>query len=495
MPDFGSLFNVNPSLSPTAPATSIEAPVAAASTLSNPDFIRMLAMIGGKLGAGMSGPGTFGRAAGEVATMMAQGGATNKGMGTASTSVPVPVPVPVAPVSPTNNPLDAAKHIKSYGKLVEDAFKIDPTLKPTGFDGAFNSALTTTPPPVSTDETGVSAPAAPTSASPIKGPGYVSPSDIATVAAPVAVSSAQPLSDMGAMTIGPEGVGNIFTQRNAAAAQNIASGTLDLARQKQATEDIMAPVHKAYLEATTRHINSDVAFNEWKNSDIGRKTIQENALALAGEPSRAAAAADEIKTRFALDQVSLLPPAVRNAKVAGTNYTMEQFMRLGILSPHGISALASMEDAKVKADIARKNNQAIIDERSERKEASVVDVAIKQIATIDAQINSLVKKQSAEELAGDPAALSLAKAYGNLRSADTDKQIKNLQKQKMMLSKKIPGWVYSEVPTTVEEEKIPVVKRGDLGKHIKDLRRPSFNSPNIPFPSNPSSLFNPGGSL
>uniref|UniRef100_A0A6M3JCW0 Uncharacterized protein n=1 Tax=viral metagenome TaxID=1070528 RepID=A0A6M3JCW0_9ZZZZ len=436
MPDFGGLF----------------------SQLSNPDMQRMLAMVGGEIGKEMSPPGTFGSAAGRVASMMAQGGAMKKEMVTASTPTPV---APTAPAeTPPTDPLEAARHMKSYGKLIEDAFKIDPTLKPTGFDGAFGSALTAAPPPIA-PASGVGGTA------PVATP---APAAAPTPAAPVVTPNS--LSDMGAMTIGPQGVGQVF-------AQGTAAGTLDLARQKQRLEADLAPAHKEYLAATTRHLNSTAALEEWKATPEGRKVIQENAIALAGAPSVAAAAADEVKTKFAMSQIELLPAAVRDTKVAGTGYTMGQIMRLGILSPHGTSALASMEDAKVRAEVSRTNNQAIIDERKERKEQSEVDVAIKQIQAIDTQINTLIKKQSAEELASDPAALSLAKAMGNLRSADTDKQIKDLQTQKKMLSTKVPGWIYSEIPTDAGEVKLPVVKREDLGKRLKALPTTSATTGNV----------------
>jgi hypothetical protein len=392
----------------------------------------------------------------------------------------------------------AAETYKAKAKLIDLASKLDPKAGTSpDFQRSLGTALSATPEAVPTDPNAFSPTASAISPIPNAQPGppAVAPIPNATPVAPVMQNVGDafqpqptPFDNSTAMVLGAKGTNDAYqfglANRNSNIAEGqlgVAQGQLGVAQTSAATdrmrvEDTMkrTPSEIALQGAQTRGLNAEAAFNEWKNTPDGRAALNEQAIKVAGEPSRAAAAADETKTRFMLSQIDTLPASVRDAKIAGTNYTMGQMARLGILSPHGTAAMASMEDTKVRAETARMNNQAIINQRKDAKDASAVDVAIKQIATIDTQIANLIKKQSINDFPDTEegkSAKSLAMALGNIRSADTDKQITELLKQKKMLTTKVPGWIYTDVPTSAEESKEIIVTPEELKKMSEEGKR------------------------
>jgi len=431
----------------------------------DPDKIRMLAYAVGKVGAGMSEKGSAGEAMGNVAAQMSQAQAVNTAQNKMGGA-----PVTQTSTTPANNVAAIAQKHKDYAALIDKAGKFNST--GFGFE-PIKDAFAANPTEANNTNPTV----------PVAGSFSEQPS---TGVIPTAQSfGPSALPESVAMTMTPEQVTGAYNY--------------NLTSREQTNKDLAAPGLREGTASASIYHRSEAAYKNWQMSPEG----QAFTLRHAGEPSRAAAESEKMKTQFALSEIEKLPIEIRNKPVAGTPYTFEQISRMGILSPHGVSAVAAMEDVKVRADATRENARIAADARKDQRADSLVNIAIKQIEGIDRQIDGLIKKQSVGEFPDTPEgqqAKQLAMAMGNIRSADTDIQLRTLLAQKNMIARGIPGWVSTPLPTTVipppkqrtitlKDLKETVGTKKDHSGQFQNLFNPSGGTPS----ANPGQLFNQGG--
>ena len=468
MADFGSLFNTRNDLVPGADYGKGLGGVKP-SPFSNPEFIRMLAMMGGKLGAGMSDPGTFGKAAGETAVMMAQGGATNVGMAGVTPSASV------APATKVD-PIAAAKQMKDGASLIDKFNKLDSSQMPAGYMNMIGEAFKATPPPVE----GTASAVAPIAPAPTEGAAPVAP--VANAFAqpqpqpapqqPV-TPAPQPLSDFGAMTIGPEGVKNIF-------AQGTAARDITLREQQRADTLGMQPTEIKLKEAQAKNYDSDAAYKTWEMSPEGQAAKYK--LASAGVTE--AAKADKEKIAYLRDATKAYlaaNPEVANNKPEGFPMTIGQLMLLTAENSHAgttfSSVLNSTLDYKASID-TNKVRMEMLKQSKKDSEDNKTYLEISRNAEILRKMNTMQSPDSFDISTPEGvSALSAAKIMGQVRTPGMDIEIKNLQKIQEQLYKKA-GLTYNPLSYLEDTKKI-VVTAEDLekrvaGKRIKALEPGKF---------------------
>lgn len=435
------------------------------SKFSDPDFVRMLAMLAGKIGAEMSGPGTFGKAAGEAAVGMAQSGAMSKRMmqvGTASPTSAVPTTLALTP------PLDAAKHMRSYGKLIEDAIKVDPSLMPKGYIDTITSAFSA-PPPSTKDA------AQDTVANAFQPVNYAPQ--------PPTLQRTQPFSEALAMTMSPEQTAGTFQY-------GLSSRDMTIKEQQHAATLGMQPAEIDLKNAQARHYDMDTTYKEWEMSKEG----QDAKYRLASAGVTAAAKADMEKHEYLQSAAQKYlddNPDIRDKKPEGFPMTIGQLMKMAVENSQAgtlfSSVLNSTLDYKAYVD-ANKTRMTELKQARTDSEQNKTYLEITRNAEILRKMSTL---RSAEDYdiktPEGKASYDADRVMGLVRTPAMLAEMKNLHKIQEQLYKKV-GLVYS--PLSFLDVTKEVVTKEDLEKRAAERLKklPNFNTEPTPtniFNSNP----------
>lgn len=451
------------------------------SKFSDPDFIRMLAMLGGKVGSEMSAPGTFGKAAGQAAVEMARAGAVSKGTAQQAGSVPPIAPTPAPAPTAGPSPIDAAKHMKSYGKLIEDAFKVDPSLMPKGYVDTIGNALSATPPPVEGGApTAVAGAFQPTGEVPMS-----IPAPAPTPAhAPAIPQRAQPLSETLAMTMTPEQVAVTYQH-------GLTARDMTIKEQQHAATLGMQPTEMRLKEAQARHYDSDTAYKDWERSPKG----QEAKYKLASAGVTEAAKADREKHEYLRDATQKYldaNPDIRDKKPEGFPMTIGQLMKMAVENSHAGTSFASILNSTLDYKASVEANRLRMEQLKMAKKDSEDNKTYTEITRNAEILRKMSLLQSPEDFdvktSEGKSAYEAARILGQIKTPEMKAEMKNLQRIQEQLYEKV-GLKYNPL-SFLDDTKKDVVTKEDLEKRAADRLKklPSFNSAPTPmniFNSNP----------
>jgi len=402
-----------------------------ASWFDNPDNMRQLAAILGKLGQAMGEKGSFGEKLGGMVSQMTAASAVNRGMSIAGQPIQQP-----------------GSHLKALdaGKMAEDLSVLSSAMKkvgsvapgniPRGYESSLMGSLFADPNAAVQDTN--SNPTVPTSAN-VSGPADVGaalpariPESVAMLMSPESVAQTH---DYGRLMQGQR-----FTQDIARSTEGRAERALTMDEQKWAIELGILPEKLRHMRAQAKNLESDASYKDWERSPAG----QEAKYKLASAGVTEAAKADRLKIQHQKDSINAFKdanPDLANKTIEGSPFTVGQLLDISADNSHAGTTLSSVLNSTLDYKAARERNVVLEKQLANAKKDSADNKTYLEItrnAEILRKMNTLQSPDAFDVSTEEgKIALSNARVLGQVRTPGMDDEILRLQKVQQQLYKKV----------------------------------------------------------